>query len=97
MKIPQAGQEIYIPSALYLGHGADDVQGGKTTITEVIRNDRLPHDHLNSLFVTVKAIGKQTQYNYRSLLEKQDELKAEFGDQQAMPDPDMRPEFNTGW
>ena len=35
MKIPQAGQEIYIPSALYLGHGADDVQGGTKTNNDI--------------------------------------------------------------
>jgi hypothetical protein len=97
MKLPEIGDEIYIPSAYYLGHGADDVQGGKTTITEVFRNDALPHDHINSIFVTVEAINPATKYNYKALLEKQDDLKIQFGNQDAKPDPDYRREFNTGW
>lgn len=97
MEIPKVGQEIWIPSALYLGHGEDDVMGGKTTITGVVRNDALPFEHFNSIFVKVKAIGQSTSYNYRSLLERQDELKEKFGDNIAYPDPDDREEFNKGW
>ncbi|WZE63544.1 hypothetical protein PANI_CDS0024 [Maribacter phage Panino] len=95
-KQPEIGQEIYIPSELYLGHGADDVQGGKTTITDIHESEHLPEEHTNYLFVSVEGLPSR-RYNWYWLSQEQEELKAQHGDQKAKPEPDNRPEFNTGW
>jgi hypothetical protein len=93
MKKPKIGDKIYIPSALHVYRGADDIQGGSTTITEVIISDHLPEDNINSIMVRVKGIPS-TKYNWKLLMQEQDELRDQYGDQIAHPDPDNRPEFN---
>lgn len=82
------GDQIYIPSSFYIDHGEDDVQGGLATIEKFIFSDYLPEDHINSIFVTFEEI-ETAQYNYKVLLQKQDELKKEFRDRKAYNDPDF--------
>jgi len=90
MPIPKPGDTIYIPTALYLGHGRDDQRGGRATVTKVERQKsggRRVH------FVTVKEVS--SSYNWEQYLAPhQTEWKKEYGRRRAKPDPDNRPEFN---
>ena len=93
MNKPKIGDKIYIPSALHMYRGRDDVRGGLATISEVKISRSLPKNHMNSIFIKVEEVPT-TSYNWNILMTKQDGLKEMFGDQVARPDPDDRPEFN---
>lgn len=90
---PVIGQKIYVPSSLYVYRGQDDFAGGKATINKIERSKDLPPDHYNYLMVGIEG-RPGTMYNWRPLLERQEELEKMYGDQIAHPDPDDRPEFN---
>jgi len=90
---PVIGQKIYVPSSLYVYRGEDDFAGGIATISKIEKSDFLPPDHYNYLMVGI-AERPGSMYNWRPLLERQEELKKMYGDQIAHPDPDDRPEFN---
>jgi hypothetical protein len=90
---PFIGQKIYVPSSIYVYRGEDDFAGGLATINKIKKEDFLPPDHYNYLSVGI-AERPGTMYNWRPLLERQEELKKMFGDEIAHPDPDDRPEFN---
>ena len=90
--VPSAGQEIYIPSALYMSHGRDDVCGGRavvTNVTEEKHGDRIVHG------IQVNGLPNETYYWENGLAQQQDELRERFDDQLAYPDPDEREEFNS--
>lgn len=90
---PIIGEQIYVPTSLYVYWGQDDFSGGKATINKIEHNDNLPKNHCNYTMVGIKErLG--TMYNWSVLLEKQKELKERFGNQISHPDPDIRPEFN---
>lgn len=92
---PVIGQKIYVPTSLYVYRGMDDFAGGIATINKIEKSKTLPPDHYNYMSVgIVERPG--TLYNWRPLLERQEELKKMFGDEIAHPDPDDRPEFNDG-
>lgn len=74
MELPKIGDKIYVPSACYISRGSDDIQGGIATISSVDISKTLPIDNYNSVMVGVKEIPNKG-YNYRYLLEKQEELK----------------------
>ncbi len=83
---PKKGDTIYIPTALYVYRGEDDVQGGKAIVSKVKEEHGIT-------WVSVKE-NPGTSYNWEGLSKQQDKLKKEFGEQKAYPDPDYRPEFN---
>lgn len=83
-KMPEIGDEIYVPSSFHISAGHLDKQGGLATITE-IKGEYDPKN-CNCLFVKVKEVSGE--YNYLSLLKQQDELKKRFGKRRAYPDPD---------
>jgi hypothetical protein len=90
MKIPRIGDIISVGSHCYLSHGRDDFVGGQATVTHVVwwRNlgRMVP-------FVIIKEAPSH-RYNWEMLEPAQEQLKQEFGEQWAHPDPDLRPEFN---
>lgn len=90
---PFVGQKIYVPTSLYVYRGEDDFAGGLATIKEIVKANFLPVDHYNYLSVVILE-RPGTSYNWRPLLERQEELKKMFGDEIAHPDPDNSPEFN---
>lgn len=93
IKDPQKGDTIYVPSSYYVYRGEDDFEGGLATIDKIEFNKNLPKDHCN--YTMVGIVGRpSTMYNYKSLLEQQEELKKEYGEQVAHPNPDLRVEFN---
>jgi hypothetical protein len=90
---PVIGQKIYVPSSLYVYRGEDDFAGGIATINKIEKSKTLPEDHYNYLMIGITE-RPGSMYNWRPLLERQEELQKMYGDQIAHPDPDDRPEFN---
>ena len=81
MKRPKVGDTIYVETSLYIDHGADDVLGGKATVTIVTRSRE------GDWYVCVKE-HPGTHYNWSYLGPRQAELKKEYGRRRARPDPD---------
>lgn len=90
MSIPKVGQEIYVPSQLYMSRGKDDFAGGKATIASV--KETINGGEPDYLIAIKERPGHG--YYWRFLETKQEEHKKNYGDQIAHPDPDNRPEFN---
>ena len=84
--MPKIGEKIYIPTSLFVYRGEDDIIGGISTIKSI-------ENKHNCIMVEVNE-NKGTFYNYKVLLEEQEELKKEFGNKKAKKQPDNRPEFN---
>jgi hypothetical protein len=92
MSIPAIGDKIYIRGAMYVYRGKDDRIGGIATISKI-------QEESNNYFIEVEEIPG-VRFNYKHLQEEQQELKEQYGDQKARPDPDDRPQFNDpneGW
>lgn len=90
-QIPNVGDDIYVDTSLYIGHGIDDFMGGKAQVWEVYE------EHLKGggkiIWVTVVE-HPNTRYNWRHLEELQEKLKQEFGERRAYPCPDLKHDFN---
>ena len=98
MNIPKVGDLIYVYTSLYGFRGKDDFIGGIATIDSVELRDEFPEDHPSYCWVGIKE-RPVTMYNWHTLVGRQEELKKEFGDQRAYPDPDDSPDSNhdEGW
>lgn len=90
MPLPKVGDDIYVPSALHLSRGRDDVVGGLARVKSVSR-------HMSGgeqvHFISVNEIPCDFNWEQHLAL-MQAELKREFGKNRAYPDPDDNPEFN---
>jgi hypothetical protein len=89
---PIVGEDVYIPSELFLWHGRDDFAGGLCRIarvTELLLAGRAVP------FVEVEE-QPGSLHNWEDLLRQQGELRARYGDRRGHADPDWRPEFNDG-
>jgi hypothetical protein len=93
MTVPKVSDIIYVGSRRYLGHGRDDLAGGKATVTQV--------EEMMSLGKTVPFVSVRESptrsFNWEVLEKEQAHLKQEFGNRWAHSDPDLRPEFNEDW
>ena len=96
MREPKLREDVYVPTSLYLSHGKDDVVGGLAQVVEIRTGTKGKALDINLVFVRTLE-HPNVFYNWAILLEKQEELKEEFGNQRAYPDPDMRAEFNDWW
>ena len=89
--LPKVGDDIYVPTELFLSHGRDDRRGGLAKVKKVepgMSAGKTVH------YVTTEEFPN-LQHNWEGYLaEQQDRLKEEFGDQRAYCDPDDRKEFN---
>lgn len=88
--LPKVGDDIYVDTIGYLGHGVGDFQGGLCKVIEVeegISGGEETH------YITVDE-RPNTSYNWELLCLKQDELKEQFGDKRGYADPDYSPECN---
>lgn len=97
--IHKKGDQIYVPTSLYVYRGADDFIGGLATIKDFDIAEYLDEGHVNKVMVSILE-RPGTSYNYKILLEKQEDLKNEFGEDKAYADPDLDTEFNNhdeGW
>jgi len=94
MAKPNPGDEINVPSMIYLSHGADDFQGGLCKVAAT-------RDSMQSgKAVTFKEIEEDpgSWKLWDTYLEPmQESLKEKFGNQKGKLDTDLRPEFNRGW
>lgn len=77
------GDWLYIDSELYLGHGEDDICGGLAKIKTIKDDGYVEFEGFEGVL-----------YNIKYLLPLQDKLKEKYGEKRAIPDPDLRPEFN---
>jgi len=96
MEKPEINQKIYVPSAMYVYHGADDFAGGLATINNVKVNNNLSVDHYNYIMVGI-AERPNHYYNWKYMMENQSEWKKIYGDNIAHPDPDYDDEFNNDY
>ena len=92
IKKPQVGDKIYVGSSFYISHGSDDFAGGICTISSIEYSDSLDEDHCNYCMIGIKERPGYL-HNYKSLMEKQKELKKTYGKQKGHPDPDI----DTPW
>ncbi len=84
------GSQIYVPTSLYLSHGADDFQGGLCKVSEVKAGISAGEE---ATFVSVEERPGHS-YNWAYLEPKQAELRERFGTDRGYPDPDNAPEAN---
>lgn len=84
--VMKKGDKIYIPSALYIDHGEDDIQGGWAIVESIKTDEGLPKDNSNRTFVTVEGID--VSYNINYLLENQEKWAKCYGNTKAHPDPE---------
>jgi hypothetical protein len=90
IEVPEKGDWIYLPTSLYLSHGADDFCGGRALVIEVRRG--VSAGRYTPFVICAERRG--SQYNWLVLMEEQDELRERYGESEAHADPDLRPEFN---
>ncbi len=91
--LPKIGDIIYIDSALYLGHGVDDFEGGLSEIAYIKR--RRGPDKQWEIKYKIEIEPSTTYYcSLKSFFDGQDELRKKFGDKHAHPNPDIDPRFN---
>lgn len=81
-KPPEVGNTIYIPSAIYLDHGEDDIQGGLAVVTHIVWS-------INSedWEIVVEGIPNKYYCWFNYLSRNQDKWAKEYGQQEAKPDP----------
>lgn len=87
---PEVGTDIYVRSAYYLSHGADDFEGGLCKVTKVYAGVSAGEP---TWFVEIEERPGHS-YNWAMLREEQDKLKAQHGDRRGHPDPDLDPSAN---
>lgn len=84
IRSPKLHTDIYVDTSFYIDHGKDDVIGGLAQIIKIKDDGK---GGINSIFIYV-AEHPNVGYNWHSLIQRQKELKDEFGDKRAYPDPD---------
>jgi len=89
---PKKGDKIYVPSALYLSHGADDFAGGIATVSAV-KKTRMGGKADFEITVEEKP---HSGFYWSNLSQDQVRLKKEYGKQKAHADPDNSPSSNCG-
>ena len=92
---PSVGDQICIPTALYIEHGRDDFSGGLCSVSAVKRgiSGGAPTD-----FVEV-CERPGVLYNWPHLARRQEELRTLYGNRRGRPDPDLSEASNPapGW
>jgi hypothetical protein len=88
---PFIGQKLYVPTQLHLHHGVDDIAGGLAIVSHIQQWGN------GKYFVGFSELPDGETYSYSYLLENQTEWAAEYGNQTARPNPDLRPEFNDDY
>ena len=85
--VPKVGDQIYVDTMLFLHHGEDDFRGGLAEVMVVDEVNETKH------WIRIKE-RPGFKYAWEGFLElEQENLKAEFGQSRAHPEPDYRPGF----
>ena len=93
MKLPEKGTKMFVQSSMSISNGSSDTAGGLATIKNIEVSNHLPEGHFNAIMVEFEELPGHS-YNYKSLLEKQEELaKRYYNGEVAHPDPDI----DTPW
>lgn len=90
-RVPEVGDDIYVPLALYMDHGRDDRMGGLAKVISIssgISGGELVHN------IRVEEFPDCVFCWEHCLAEEQDKLRERFGQNRAYSDPDIRPQFN---
>lgn len=88
MKLLNKGDKMYVRGSMSISNGSSDTAGGLATIEEIKINEHLGIDHFNGIFVTFEELPGHS-YNYKNLLNEQEELSKRYENQIAHPDPDI--------
>lgn len=89
--VPAVGDDIYVPCAWYLSHGADDFHGGLAKVKKVIK-EKCGKSTIHGIEI-VERPG--TCYFWENGIGwDQKELKKEYGKKRSHPDPDYAPDAN---
>jgi len=80
---PKVGDDVYVRTSLYIGHGLDDFQGGLCEIISLKIEDR-------GISYSVKERPGTTYFAYSvdEFWEEQAEMKKTYGKSRGYPDPD---------
>lgn len=89
VRFPEYREIVYVPTMGYIGHGEDDIRGGKAIVESVIERET-PNEY-NKIFV--KLFHMSGTYNWTYLLENQEEWAEKYGDVWARKDPGITTEF----
>jgi hypothetical protein len=87
---PAVGSDIYVRTAWYLSHGADDFEGGLCKVTKVT----VGMSAGNPTWYVEVAERPGHSYNWAILREEQESLAEEHGNRRGYPNPDNDPESN---
>ena len=92
MELLKKGDKMYLRGSMSISNGSDDVTGGLATIKKIEINERLGSDHFNGIFVEFEEVPGHS-YNYKSLINQQEELAKQYEGKIAHPSPDI----DTPW
>jgi hypothetical protein len=82
-RFPEIGEDVYIPTSMYIDHGEDDFAGGLCEVTRV--------ELAGKGFSLAVKERRGWIYSFRSARDfwsEQASLKKEYGQQRGRPDPD---------
>lgn len=82
---PKVGDLIYLPTRMSIDHGYDDVCGGVGIVMKI--NSGISAGKPTPFVTTHEQPGRS--YNWNWLREEQEDLKVDYGDCWASPDPDL--------
>jgi len=80
----EVGQEVYVPTRMYIEQGHLDIAGGLATVSKIEMSMSAGRD---VPFIGVKEIPGRL-FNWEILASDQEKFRTEYGDQRARPDPD---------
>lgn len=89
---PKVGDEVYVPTRLFLSRGREDTWGGVAKITKAIEQSDVNGGDLLLRFEELPGVGLY----WKAIMDQQKKLMEQFGDQRARSCPDMHPSANTG-
>lgn len=92
MKLLNKGDKMYVYGSMSISNGSSDTQGGLATIKSIDIDKNLGIKHFNGVMVEFEELPGH-RYNYKNLIEQQEELAKEYADSIACPDPDI----DTPW
>ena len=84
---PELGDQIYVPTQLFLSHGEDDFLGGIATVNRIIIEPNL-------IMVGIEEASEAVRYNWAYLKKHQEEWAEKYWNRIAHEAPDFRTEFN---
>jgi hypothetical protein len=76
----KAGDDIYLPTSLYLSHGVDDFLGGLCKILKI-------EEDSNWKWIEVEE-EPGTRHDYKHIVENQEKWAKEYGVRRGRKDPD---------